>query len=134
MNIYFCGSMTGSQEKMADYKELIDYLENYGNVLNKFVGKKIIDMDSEEIYKRDTSNLKQADILIADVTIISTGVGFELGFADMLDINTLLIYDENKPLPSSLILGNPKFLKKSYNTIEDAKKIIRDFIITNKSS
>lgn len=134
MNIYFCGSMTGSQEKMTDYNELINYLDNYGNVLNKFVGEKIIDTAPERIYQRDTDNLKQADILIADVTIISTGVGYELGYADLCDIKTLIIYEENKPLPSSLILGNPKFIKKSYKSIEEAKQIIKDFITTNKSS
>ena len=128
MNIYFCGSMTGSQEKMDDYKKLIDSLENYGNVLNKFVGEKIVNSDAKYIYNRDVDNLKHANVLIADVTIISTGVGFELGYADNLNIKTLVIYDENKKLPSSLILGNSNFTIKSYKNLEEAKEIIANFM------
>ncbi len=128
MNIYFCGSMTGSQEKKEDYKELITYLKNYGNVLNEFVGEKIVEDDANKIYLRDTSNLKKADVLIADVTIISTGVGFELGYADLLPINSLVIYDNSKELPSSLILGNPNFTVKGYNSIDEAKQIIKEFM------
>lgn len=128
MNIYFCGSMTHSQVKMNDYKELIDYLEQYGNVLNKFVGEKIVDYNPSDIYKRDTSNLKNADILIADVSIVSTGVGFELGYADLLKIKTLVIYDEALPLPSSLIIGNNNFEVKSYKNLDEAKLIIKEFV------
>lgn len=128
MNIYFSGSMTHSQEKIDDYKILIEYLENYGTVLNKFVGEKIINKNPIDIYNRDVENLKRADILVADVTVVSTGVGFELGYADNLKIKTLIIYDENKPLPSGLIIGNPNFLVKSYNTLEDAKNVIDKFI------
>ena len=131
MNIYFCGSMTGSQEKMYDYKELIEYLKNYGTVLNEFVGEKIIDSDPNYIYKRDVNNLKQADIVVADVSIISTGVGFELGYADNLNIRTLLIYDINKNSPSSLVLGNPNFTKMPYRNIEEAKENIKKFMAEN---
>ena len=127
MNIYFCGSMTHSQEKVEFYNELINYIKKYGTVLNEFVGEKIVKIDNLDIYNRDTNNLKNADILIADVSVVSTGVGFELGYADLLDINSLIIYDENYPLPSGLILGNPKFKISSYKTIEDAKLIVDDF-------
>lgn len=124
MNIYFSGSMTNSQEKMDDYKELINFLENYGNVLNKFVGEKIINYEDEFVYERDTNNLRKTDILIADITIPSTGVGFELGYAEFLNIKTILIYDKNKLKPSSLVLGNPNFVKIEYNTIEEIKQEI----------
>ena len=128
MKIYFCVSMTGSQEKMGDYKEIIDYLGSYGDVLNKFVGEKIVNSDAKYIYNRDVDNLKHADILIADVTVISTGVGFELGYADNLNIKTLVIYDETKKLPSSIILGNPNFTIRSYKNMAETKKVITDFI------
>lgn len=128
MKLYFCGSMTHSQEKMNDYKELITFMENYGSVLNKFVGEKIVDEKPIAIYNRDTGNLKQAEKLIADVSIVSTGVGFELGYADNLNIKTLIIYDKNLPTPSALILGNPNFQVEGYQTLEEAKKIIQKFL------
>lgn len=131
MNLYFCGSMTSSQEKMGDYKELIDSMENYGNVLNKFVGEKIVNDEPLDIYKRDTGNLRKAEKLVADVSVVSTGVGFELGYADLLNIPTLIIYDDNMPLPSALIIGNDKFQIKSYHNLDEAKDIIKEFLTLN---
>lgn len=131
MNLYFCGSMTSSQEKMGDYKELIDSMENYGNVLNKFVGEKIVNEEPLDIYKRDTGNLRKAEKLVADVSVVSTGVGFELGYADLLNIPTLIIYDSNMPLPSALIIGNDKFQVKSYRNLDEAKAIIKEFLTLN---
>lgn len=126
MNIYFGGSMTGSQEKMNDYKKLIGVLKNYGTVLNPFVGEKMTQKEPLCVYNRDTENLQKTDILIADVSIPSTGVGFELGYADLLNIKTIIIYDKKYPLPSALILGNPKFIVNGYNTIEEAENIIKN--------
>ncbi|MBE6140329.1 MAG: hypothetical protein E7172_02200 [Firmicutes bacterium] len=128
MNIYFCGSMTHSQEKREFYKSLIEYLNSFGEVLNPFVGEKMVEKKAIDIYKRDTNNLKNADILIADVSVVSTGVGFELGYADLLKIKTLIIYDENYPTPSSLILGNPNFVIKSYKSLDEAINICSEFI------
>ena len=62
MNIYFCGSMTHSQEKREFYKSLIEYLNSFGEVLNPFVGEKMVEKKAIDIYKRDTNNLKNADI------------------------------------------------------------------------
>ncbi|MEG0977414.1 MAG: nucleoside 2-deoxyribosyltransferase [Bacilli bacterium] len=128
MNIYFCGSMTQSQEKMLDYKELINYLSMYGNVLNKFVGEKKGNLDNNCIYERDINNLNLADVLIADVSIPSLGVGFELGVAESKKIKTLVIYDELRNLPSGLILGNPNFLVMSYKNLDEAKENIKKFL------
>ena len=42
MKLYFCGSMTGSREKQENYERIINYLKNYGTILNEFVADKIV--------------------------------------------------------------------------------------------
>lgn len=129
MEIYFCGSMTGSREKQENYEIIIDYLNTYGHVINDFVKDKVvIDYEPEIVFKRDSSNLNKTDILIADISVTSTGVGFELGYIYHLNKPVLVVYDENMSAPSTLPRGADKFIVRSYKTIEDEKKIIDEFI------
>jgi len=128
MNIYFCGSMTLDHSKKKFYAKIINYLGNYGRVLNKFVGEDFVDISPNETFKRDTHNLDSADILIADISIASLGVGFELGYFSKLNKPILLIYDEEKLLPSSLVRGIPNAIVKSYNNFDEVKIVIDKFI------
>ena len=129
MKIYFCGSMTGSREKQENYEQIIDYLKIFGTILNEFVADKVVkDYEPSVVFKRDYSNMNNADICIADISIPSTGVGFELGVMYSLNVKTLVLYDENMKLPSSLPRGADKFAVKSYKTIEEEKEIIKNFI------
>lgn len=129
MKIYFCGSMTGSREKQANYEEIIKFLNSMGNVLNDFVGDKVVtDYEPKNVFARDTANMKASDVCIADISVPSTGVGFELGYFYHLDTPVLLVYDENMPLPSSLPRGSDKFSVVSYNSLEDEKNKIKNFL------
>ena len=129
MKIYFCGSMTGSREKQANYEEIIKYLNTFGKVLNEFVGdKKVTDYKPENVFARDTENMKNSDVCIADISVPSTGVGFELGYFYHLNVPVLLVYDENMPLPSSLPRGADKFKVVSYSTIQEEKNKLKEFL------
>lgn len=129
MKIYFCGSMTHNRDKQPFYEEIINYLAQYGEVVNAFVKDKVVtNYDPEIVFKRDTNNLVIADILIADVSCPSCGVGYEIGYWKHLNKRTLIIYDENLPLPSALILGDASITIKSYNNVLEAKNIITEFV------
>ena len=138
MNIYFAGSITGGREKQKDYFELIEYCKQYGNVLTEHIGTndtkmkdqpKLSDNEDENVYLKDTNWLNQSDIVIADITIPSTGVGYEIGYAEKLNIPILCLYDNNgtKKL-TSMIAGNKNIITKTYKNIEEAKEIIKEFI------
>lgn len=129
MKLYFCGSMTGSREKQENYEQIINYLKNYGTILNEFVADKIVkDYEPEVVFNRDYNNMNNADVCIADISIPSTGVGFELGVFHMLKTKTLVVYDENMPLPSSLPRGCNNFTIKSYKDINEEIEIIKNFL------
>lgn len=129
MNIYFCGSMTGSREKQANYEEVINYLKTYGNVLNEFVAdKQVTDFNPRIVFERDYANMQKADIVIADITLPSTGVGFELGNFFHMNKKVLVLYDNNYPAPSSLPRGCNKFVVYPYNAISEELDIIKNFI------
>ncbi len=129
MKFYFCGSMTFDRSKINDYKQMINKLKEYGTVLNEFVGEDIIDDKAPlDEYNQDVNNLDVADMLIADITVPSTGVGFEIGYYEKLNRPMLFLYEKNKPLPSSLIRGIPKASIKAYDDLAEALTIIEEFV------
>ena len=92
MKIYISGSIYGGTQKIETYKCLIEELEKYGEVVDKQIAdpNTIANeayQEDEEIYKDLEEKLINADIIFAEVSIPSLGVGYELGFADKLNSN-----------------------------------------------
>ena len=73
--------------------------------------------------------LKSANVVVAEVTTASLGVGYELGIAENSDIPVLCLYQkiEGKSL-SAMIQGNKKFNCSRYTGIEEAKIHIDSFL------
>ena len=123
MKIYFSGAIRGGQEKAADYKEIINFLETYGSVLTKHLGNVNLnitgeDLGARDIYERDINWLNEADLVIADVSIPSLGVGYELAYAEKLAKKIICLY-ENESNVSAMIKGNSNFLLISYTDLDD---------------
>ena len=137
MKIYFAGSIRGGREEEQTYFKIIDYLTNFGEVLTEHVGFKNIDKKEQGssdtyIFERDVSWLKSANMMIADVTVPSLGVGYEIGFAETLNIPILCLYNpRNKKSLSAMISGNKNLVWKEYNTVEEAKLLIDKFMESN---
>lgn len=83
--IYFAGSITGGRDDVELYLKLIAHLGRYGKVLTEHIGDKALSLMGEswysdaQIYKRDMGWLFEANIVVAEVTKVSAGVGYELG-------------------------------------------------------
>ena len=135
MKIYFAGAIRGGREDAQLYENIIAYLKGKGQVLTEHVGSTDLSWKGEtcrkdeEIYNRDMEWLKSADIVIAEVTTPSTGVGYELGIAEKLNIPTLCLFKptEGKRL-SAMVSGNAIFSCIEYGSFEDAKKNIDIFL------
>lgn len=138
MNIYFAGSIMGGREKQRDYFELIEFCKNFGNVLTEHIGKeetKILDekvrySDKEDIhvYLRDTKWIDICDIIIADVSVPSLGVGYEIGYGESLGKKVICLYCNNSEKTLSYMLsGNLKNVIIRYNSIEDVKEQLNKY-------
>ncbi len=131
MNIYFAASIRGGNQDVAYYQKLIDYLRKFGNVLTEHIGVENIDslesknQSDEEIHNRDMSWLLSADIVIAEVSTPSLGVGYELGRAfDAKKPIVCLFRAENGKRLSAMISGNKQIKVFEYKSIEEAQKYI----------
>ena len=126
MNIYFAGAIRGGREKVNDYQKIINKLQEIGNVLTTHIANKEIgdkgesNMTPKEIYDRDVVWLKSSDLIVAEVSVPSLGIGYELGLAESLGKKIICLYDVNSDKTlSAMIEGNKSFEIVKYNTIEE---------------
>lgn len=122
MKIYFAGSIRGGRQDAALYSQIIRRLKTYGSVLTEHVGATNLteeDLSDEAIYERDMRWLKEADVVVADVTVPSHGVGYEIARAESLGIPVLCLHrPEAGYHPSALIAGNPRIRCERYQRVD----------------
>lgn len=123
MKIYVSGSIYGGLQKIETYKLLVNELEKYGEVLTKQIADPNTIANEkyqkdEDIYNDLEKKLDNADLVFAEVTIPSLGVGYELGYAYKLGKKIIAIYDETYTVKvSTMIRGNKNIELISYKDI-----------------
>jgi len=135
MNIYFACSITGGRQDEARYQQIVRFLETQGHhVLTAGLASsevKIIEgpLDAHSVYQRDTDWIRSADLLIAEVTTPSHGVGYEVGYALQHQKPVLCIYQEGATV-SKMITGNQdsRLTTFAYSDIGSAWRFIRDYL------
>ena len=134
MKIYFAGSIRGGRDDVGLYLQIIEHLKKYGEVLTEHVGDKNLALLGEDgvkddyIHNRDLEWFIQSNVVVAEVTNPSLGVGYEIGRAVENQKRVLCLYSpqDGKRL-SAMIAGSPDVTNAEYKTLDDAKKIIDDF-------
>jgi len=134
-NIYFAGSIRGGRNMADVYKKLIAGLRLIGTVFTEHVGdEQSLRMDDEslrdlEIFERDMEWIRSSDLMIAEVSQPSLGVGFEIASAIMLEKPVLCLYNENSDNRlSAMISGNSDLTISRYGSLEEAESQIAEFL------
>jgi len=134
MKIYFAGSIRGGRNDVETYSKIINYLKKYGRVLTEHVGSKELTdsgepIPDEDIYTRDMALLKSADVLVAEVSTPSLGVGYEIAKAEEWGKSILCLYKkfENGKKLSAIMEGNKDLIVKEYVNLDEVFKYIDDF-------
>lgn len=133
MKIYFAASIRGGGNDAEIYKQIILHLRTFGDVIggehiDKEILSKDISADDKYIYERDKQRLDDADVLVAEVTTPSLGVGFEIGMFVQTKKRVLCLYRpaSGKKL-SAMIAGSPGVIVAKYRDINDVKEKIDEF-------
>lgn len=143
MNIYFAGSIRGGRGDQELYRGIIDLLQPYGEVLTEHIGDASLTsmgeggITDEEIYERDLAWLKECDVVVAEVTRPSLGVGYELGIAEMLGKRILCLFREGEGHKlSAMVGGNARFKVMKYivvyHDLGEVKEIFKNFFAEKK--
>ena len=133
MKIYFSGSIRGGRDHKEWYEYIVGHLNEHGEVLSEFVSDKsltsygTLNLTDQEIYNRDIKLVDQADIIVADVTIASLGVGYEIGYAEKLNKKIFCLYHQTPEKRLSAMISGNSFCKVyNYETKENIDNIIKD--------
>ena len=96
--IYFCGSKFGGRQDEVLYNILFKKLDRYGDVIQPFDPEKGINQLGSRrehrlsMHDRDVALLTMCDVMVAEVTHPSLGVGYEIGRAVELGKPVLCLF------------------------------------------
>ncbi len=135
MKIYFAGAIRAGRDDAAIYETMITWLRSFGEVLTSHVGDIALSgkgddgPNDRDIHDRDMAWLASCDIVVAEVTAPSLGVGYELGWATALKKPVLCLHRTVKGRTlSAMIGGSPGIQTAAYSSMDEAKRIIEEFI------
>ena len=137
MKIYFAGSIRGGREDVGLYRDIISHLKHYGEVLTEHVGDYSLSIKGQNqlsdryIHDRDLEWLLNSDAVVAEVTVPSLGVGYEIGVAVKEKIPVICLFRNNGERQlSAMIRGSESIKSIDYSELENVlpklTEILRD--------
>lgn len=135
MNIYFSCSITGGREDQQVYEAIVKSMQADGHEVPTAIlaSNEVMALESviqpAEVYRRDVAWVQGCDVVVAEVSTPSHGVGFEIALALSLGKPVLCCYKQGRRV-SKMILGNdhPHFKLAAYDRSEDAVTLVRAFL------
>ena len=113
--VYFAASIRGGRADAALYRRMIARIQETDTVLTEHVGAPELsvleggrDADAA-IYAQDTAWLRECELVIAECTNPSLGVGYELAFAEKLGKPCHVFYDRRRTQLSAMLTGDAYF-------------------------
>ncbi len=134
MKIYFAASIRGGRHLQATYQAIVRHLQNAGHVVlsegvafETMAEQGITDAD---IYRQDTAWLDACDIVVAEVTVPSLGVGYEIGYALHKTNKPVLCLCQQGTNLSAMLQGNghPGLHIVFYDRVADAVEALTAYL------
>ena len=122
--IYFCGSIRGGREDALLYGKVIRLMQETEEVLTEHIGNvhysAVPRTPAGEcaIYEQDIAWLRESDLVIAECSTPSLGVGYELAYAENLG-KPVYVFCRGSVALSAMISGDPFFKVYRYDTEQD---------------
>lgn len=131
--VYFAGSIRAGRDDAGLYFDIINLINTKHKVLTEHIGCKDLasmgeqGMTDEQIYERDCEWIRECDVLLAEVTQVSLGVGYEIAYAESLGKKIVCLYRESKGKRlSAMINGDKKLKVYTYSTFEEIKNLFEN--------
>ena len=129
-NVYFAGSIRGGREDAALYHEAIEHINRTDHVVTERVGDMNRSIKEQGIsrdaliYEQDTAWIRACDLVIAECTHPSLGVGYEMAYAEKYGKPVYIFYRRAETQLSAMLTGDPYFHIASYTTKDELFALI----------
>jgi nucleoside 2-deoxyribosyltransferase len=135
VNVYFSCSLTGGRQDEQVYGQIVDYLLSAGHEVPTahLARPEVMDLekvvDAAEVYARDIAWIQTCDVVVAEVSTPSHGVGYEIAYALELGKPVLCCHRRGTPV-SKMIVGNnrPGMVVGDYDQAADALALVDRFL------
>ena len=131
--IYFAGSIRGGRNDAELYRKIIRRISRTEKVLTEHIGNANVEevekqMTDQDIYEQDTTWLRECDMVIAECTNASLGVGYEMAYAELHKKPVHIFYDRTRARLSAMLSGDPYFHLHPYANEEELFRILGDVL------
>jgi len=132
MKIYFAASISGGRGDQAIYQQIIELLKQHGEVLTEHFGSAALTSAGEslgdrEIHDRDITWLRHADVMVAEVTTPSLGVGYEIGRAGEWGKRIVCLHRPSSGRRlSGMIAGSPGVTLRAYADVDELSRLLNE--------
>lgn len=141
MNVYFTASVSSGREYLTQTQTIIELLKKHGHqIISADVAQEVhkqeinrlqkdVALSAEEIFKRERNEIDIADVIVAEVSQPSMGVGLLIGYALQKKKPVLaLLYKDTENKISPLIEGHPsQNLFLEHYSEDNVKNVIKKF-------
>jgi len=127
MKIFFAGSIRSGRSMLSTYKEIIALLKKMGHIImSEHVASEKLEeaeakLTDEEIFRSDLRFIDESDCVVAEVTVPSTGTGYEICYAVAKGKRVLCVYKEGTNV-SAMVLGNKDIVAIPYSDLKGLEK------------
>ncbi len=124
MRIFFAASIRSGRSMLFEYRKIVALLKSMGHtIVSEHVASAKLEeaeakLTEEEIFRSDVRFIDECDCLVAEVTIPSTGVGYEICYAVSRGKRVLCLYKEGANV-SAMVLGNGRVTPILYGDMEE---------------
>lgn len=139
MKLFFAGSIRGGGSYIKVYRRIIALLSNHGEVISEFSSDNGDPEQDEKkrdqmIFVRTTAAVRNADLLVAEVSHPSIGVGYEIAMAESLGIPIMALYHRGSEYHiSAMVAGNEKVATLPYDTFEELGALLEKHLAPYRS-
>ena len=139
IDLYVATLIRGGRRRAHTYRFICDFLSSYWNVLTGHVGDVSLTSLQEKcnadqrIYTRDISWINKADVVVAEVSTPSLGVGFTIAYAQSKRKPVIcLCHHDSKQKLSAMIAGNQRLNILFYHSHEEIDCYLSEFFSQRK--
>jgi nucleoside 2-deoxyribosyltransferase len=132
MNIFFSGSIRGGRGHQHLYPNIVSELEKHGTVFSKHISEESVSeygetaLSAEDIYERECAALQGSDIVVADVSVPSLGVGYVIAKAKEWGKPVIALHHGEDTLKlSALIKGDSNVRVYTYEEEEEIASLLQ---------
>ena len=136
MNIYIAGPIRAGLLPKSFMNALIGQAKSFGTVLTEHIfvlnGEEVRQKTSREIYDEDMKWLSKSDVVIAEISTPSLGVGYEIARALSMNKPVLCLCSKKVEKLSAMKEGNRHLRIYRYNDVPDVLERVSAFLAEQK--